>query len=288
MDRGQTMTTLFTNRSSFKTWRESLSEHLIVGFVPTMGALHAGHISLIDQAKASCDIVVVSIYVNVLQFNSETDFTRYPRTEETDFQLCAHANVDAVFAPVKSDLFPEEVVELLTPSSNALGYEGADRPGHFAGVATVVDRLFSVVKPRVAYFGLKDYQQVAVINDMASQLHPNIVITPCETMREDDGLAMSSRNRFLTPSGRESAVSLNVALKNAVSLWNVGKSQSQELIETVFNDVSRDSAIEVQYISIVRNSTMEQVQTVSENDVIVAAIIVDGVRLIDNMSFTNA
>jgi pantoate--beta-alanine ligase len=282
------MTTLFTSRSSFKTWRDSLSEQLTVGFVPTMGALHAGHISLIDQAKASCDIVVVSIYVNVLQFNSESDFTRYPRTEETDFQLCAHANVNVVFAPVKSDLFPEEVVELLTPSSNALGYEGADRPGHFAGVATVVDRLFSVVKPRVAYFGLKDYQQVAVINDMASQLHPNIVITPCETMRDADGLAMSSRNRFLTPSGRESAASLNIALKKAVSLWNDGKSQSQELIETVSNDVSQDSSIEVQYISVVRNGTMEQVQTVSENDVIVAAIIVDGVRLIDNMSFTNA
>jgi pantoate--beta-alanine ligase len=288
MDRGQTMTTLFTSRSSFKTWRNSLSEQLTVGFVPTMGALHAGHISLIEKAKASCDVVVVSIYVNVLQFNSETDFTRYPRTEETDFQLCAHANVDAVFAPMKSDLFPEEVVELLTPSSNALGYEGADRPGHFAGVATVVDRLFSVVKPTVAYFGLKDYQQVAVINDMASQLHPNIVITPCKTMRDADGLAMSSRNRFLTPSGRESAASLNIALKKAVSLWNDGKSQSQELIETVSNDVSRDSAIEVQYISVVRNGTMEQVQTVSENDVIVAAIIVDGVRLIDNMSFANA
>jgi pantoate--beta-alanine ligase len=193
-----------------------------------------------------------------------------------------------VFAPVKSDLFPEEVVELLTPSSNALGYEGADRPGHFAGVATVVDRLFSVVMPMVAYFGLKDYQQVAVINDMASQLHPNIVITPCKTMRDADGLAMSSRNRFLTPSGRESAASLNIALKKAVSLWNDGKSQSQELIETVSNDVSQDSSIEVQYISVVRNGTMEQVQTVSENDVIVAAIIVDGVRLIDNMSFTNA
>jgi len=288
MDRGQTMTTLFTSRSSFQTWRDSLSEHLTVGFVPTMGALHAGHISIIEQAKASCDVVVVSIYVNVLQFNSETDFTRYPRTEETDFQLCAHANVDAVFTPVKSDLFPEEVVELLTPSSNALGYEGADRPGHFAGVATVVDRLFSVVKPKVAYFGLKDYQQVAVINDMASQLHPNIVITPCKTKRDNDGLAMSSRNRFLTPSGRESAALLNVALKKAVRLWNDGKSQSQDLIETVSNDVSRDSAIEVQYISIVRNGTMEEVQTVSENDVIVAAIIVDGVRLIDNMSFTNA
>ncbi|MEY4656930.1 MAG: hypothetical protein RL073_1157 [Actinomycetota bacterium] len=253
-----------------------------------MGALHAGHISLIEQAKSQCDIVVVSIYVNALQFNSESDFTRYPRTEETDFQLCAHANVDAVFAPVKGDLFPEEVVELLSPSSNALGFEGADRPGHFAGVVTVVDRLFSVVKPRVAYFGLKDYQQVAVINDMASQLHPNVVITPCETMRDDDGLAMSSRNRFLTPSGRESAVSLSVALKKAVSLWNDGKLQSHELIESVTEDISQDSAIEVQYVSIVRNGTVEQVQNVSKNDVIIAAIIVDGVRLIDNISITNA
>jgi pantothenate synthetase len=123
---------------------------------------------------------------------------------------------------------------------------------------------------------------------MSAQLHPVIAIRACDTVREADGLAMSSRNRFLSQSGRESAASLNVALKNAVSLWNDGKSQSQELIETVSNDVSRDSAIEVQYISILRNGTMEQVQTVSENDVIVAAIIVDGVRLIDNMSFTNA
>jgi pantoate--beta-alanine ligase len=253
-----------------------------------MGALHAGHISLIDQAKASCDIVVVSIYVNVLQFNSETDFTRYPRTEETDFQLCAHANVNVVFAPVKSDLFPEEVVELLTPSSNALGYEGADRPGHFAGVVTVVDRLFSVVKPRVAYFGLKDYQQVAVINDMSSQLHPDIVISPSETIRENDGLAMSSRNRFLTPSGRTSASVLPAALSNAVALWNNGTKQSELLIESVKQEIECDPAIDVQYISIVRSGTMEQVQAVSENDVIVAAIIVDGVRLIDNMSFTNA
>ena len=133
-----------------------------------MGALHAGHVSLIEQAKAECDVVVVSIYVNALQFNSETDFTRYPRTEATDFHICTLANVDAVFAPVKHELFPEDEVELLTPSRNALGYEGADRPGHFAGVVTVVDRLFNLVQPSVAYFGLKDYQQVAVINDMAS------------------------------------------------------------------------------------------------------------------------
>ena len=288
MDRGQTMTTLFTNRSSFQTWRKSIPEHRSVGFVPTMGALHAGHVSLIEQAKAECDVVVVSIYVNALQFNSETDFTRYPRTVETDFQLCANAFVDAVFAPLKSDVFPEVVVELLTPSKNALGYEGADRPGHFAGVATVVDRLFSLVQPSVAYFGLKDYQQVAVINDMASQLHPNIAMKPCVTMREEDGLAMSSRNRFLTPSGRKSASTLNAAPSKAVSLWNGGTYQSQELIESVTSELSQDSAIEVQYITVVRNGTMEQIQVVSENDVIIAAIVVDGVRLIDNMSFTNA
>ena len=288
MDRGQTMTTLFTDGSSFQTWRKSIPEHQSVGFVPTMGALHAGHVSLIEQAKAECDVVVVSIYVNALQFNSETDFTRYPRTEEADFQICTHANVDAVFAPAKSDVFPEDVVELLTPSKSALGYEGADRPGHFAGVATVVDRLFSLVQPSVAYFGLKDYQQVAVINDMASQLHPKIVISPCGTMREDDGLAMSSRNRFLTQSGRKSAALLNAALKNAVTLWNDGTYQSQELIESVTSEISKNSAISVQYISVVRNGTMEQVQTVSENDVMIAAIVVDGVRLIDNMSFTNA
>lgn len=288
MDRGQTMTTLFTNLLSFLTWRGSIPKHQTVGFVPTMGALHAGHVSLIEQAKAECDVVVVSIYVNALQFNSDADFARYPRTAEHDLKVCAEAYADAVFAPIKSELFPEDVVELLTPSRNALGYEGADRPGHFDGVATVVDRLFKLVQPSVAYFGLKDYQQVAVIKDMASQLHPDIVISPCQTMREDDGLAMSSRNRFLTPSGRKSAALLHAALKNAVTLWNGGNCQSQELVQSVTDYISQDSAIEVQYISVVRDGTMDQIQIVSENDVIVAAIVVDGVRLIDNMSFTNA
>jgi pantoate--beta-alanine ligase len=253
-----------------------------------MGALHTGHLSLIEQAKAECDVVVVSIYVNALQFNSDDDYTRYPRTVETDFQLCVGAFVDAVFAPLKDDVFPESNVEIRTPSSDALGFEGADRPGHFAGVATVVDRLFTLVTPSVAYFGLKDYQQVAVIKNMSAQLHPVIAIRACDTVREADGLAMSSRNRFLSQSGRKSAASLNVALKKAVSLWNDGKSQAQELIESVTHDISTDSAIDVQYISIVRNGTMDQVQAVSEKDVIIAAIIVDGVRLIDNMSFANA
>ena len=288
MDRGQTMTTLFTSFSDFHLWRTSIPENQTVGFVPTMGALHAGHISLIERAKAECDVVVVSVYVNALQFNSTDDYARYPRTEQLDFRLCADVLVDTVFAPQQKDVFPEEVVELLTPSQSSLGYEGADRPGHFAGVATVVDRLFRMVQPSIAYFGLKDYQQVAVINDMTSLLHPNIVITPCETVRADDGLALSSRNRFLTPSGRKSASILSATLKKAVSLWRDGDARSIQLIESVTADLSQDSSIDVQYVSIVRNGTVEPVQTVSENDVILAAIVVDGVRLIDNMSFTNA
>lgn len=288
MDRGQTMTTLFTSFSDFHLWRTSIPENQTVGFVPTMGALHAGHISLFERAKAECDVVVVSIYVNALQFNSTDDYARYPRTEDSDFRLCADVLVDTVFAPQQKDVFPEEVVELLTPSQSSLGYEGADRPGHFAGVATVVDRLFRMVQPSIAYFGLKDYQQVAVINDMTSLLHPNIVITPCETVRADDGLALSSRNRFLTPSGRKSASLLSATLKKAVSLWRDGDARSIQLIESVTADLSQDSSIDVQYVSIVRNGTVEPVQTVSENDVILAAIVVDGVRLIDNMTFTNA
>ena len=288
MDRGQTMTTLFTNRSSFHTWRKSIPEHRTVGFVPTMGALHAGHVSLIEQAKAECDVVVVSIYVNALQFNSETDFTRYPRTEETDFHICTLANVDAVFAPVKSDVFPEDVVELLTPSKNAQGYEGADRPGHFAGVVTIVDCLFSVVRPTHAYFGIKDYQQVVVINHMSSQVHPDISIEICATEREPDGLALSSRNRFLSQRARTSATLLPKALKTAITNWKSGVMQSSALIDAVHSVLAQDPTIKVQYISIVQAGTMDQVQTVGSTDVVIAAVVIDGVRLIDNMSFANA
>ncbi|MFM8814908.1 MAG: pantoate--beta-alanine ligase, partial [Actinomycetes bacterium] len=220
------MTTLFTNRSDFQSWRDLIPKDRTIGFVPTMGALHAGHVSLIEHAKSECDVVVVSIYVNDLQFSAESDFTRYPRTEESDFHLCANEQVHAVFAPARSEVFPEEVINVLTPSNNALGFEGTDRQGHFAGVVTVVDRLFSIVRPSVAYFGLKDYQQVAVIRDMALQLHPDIVIESCETVRDADGLALSSRNRFLSVSGRNTATLMNTAFDKAIAIWKSGTTRS--------------------------------------------------------------
>ena len=282
------MTTLFTDLHSYSEWRNGIPTDKTVGFVPTMGALHTGHLSLIRAASAQCDVVVVSIYVNELQFNSAGDYQRYPRTQTEDLDLCANANVNVVIAPLKTDLFSDEKVHLVQPSSAADNFEGSDRPGHFAGVVTVVDRLFSAVRPTHAYFGIKDYQQVAVISDMSSQLHPNITIAVCETEREHDGLAMSSRNRFLSEAARASAALLPTALTAAITHWKKGTSQTSSLIEAAQAIITQDPTIDIQYISIVRSGSMDQVQTVGSTDVIIAAVVIDGVRLIDNMSFTNA
>ena len=287
-DRGQTMTTLFTDLNSYAEWRNGIPATKTVGFVPTMGALHEGHLSLIHTASAQCDFVVVSIYVNELQFNTEDDYQRYPRTQIDDVNLCSDANVSVVFAPLKSEMFPDETVKLLQPSRAAENFEGSDRPGHFAGVVTVVDRLFSVVRPTHAYFGIKDYQQVAVIDHMSSQLHPEIAIQICETEREYDGLAMSSRNRFLSRAARTSAVLLPTALTAAITNWKNGATQTSALIEAAQAILAQDPTITVQYISIVRAGSMDQVQTVGSTDVVIAAVVIDGVRLIDNMSFANA
>jgi pantoate--beta-alanine ligase len=155
-------------------------------------------------------------------------------------------------------------------------------------VVTVVDRLFSAVRPTHAYFGIKDYQQVAVISDMSSQLHPDIAIAVCETEREHDGLAMSSRNRFLSEAARASAALLPTALTAAITHWKNGTTQAGALIDVAKATIAQDPTIDIQYISIVRSGSMDQVQTVGSTDVIIAAVVIDGVRLIDNMSFTNA
>ena len=282
------MTTLFTDLDSYSEWRNSIPFGKTIGFVPTMGALHEGHLSLIRAASAQCDFVVVSIYVNDLQFGSANDFQHYPRTQTDDVNLCSTANVSVVFAPLKSQLFPNGIMTLLQPSNAADHFEGSDRPGHFAGVVTIVDRLFSVVKPTHAYFGIKDYQQVAVINHMSNQLHPEVQITVCETERELDGLALSSRNRFLSQRARSSASLLPKALTTAIKNWEKGTTQANVLIDEAHSVLAQDPMINVQYVSIVRAGSMDQVQTVGSSDVIIAAVVIDGVRLIDNMSFASA
>jgi pantoate--beta-alanine ligase len=188
--------------------------------------------------------------------------------------------------PQQEDVFPNDLVEMVSPSQEAEGFEGADRPGHFAGVVTVVDRLFSIVQPSRAYFGIKDYQQVAVISQMSSHLHPNVEISTCETKREDDDVALSSRNRLLTQTARQSAACFPKALRAAITLWQNGTTESRALIDSAFAVLTLDPTIEVQYISIVRSGTMDQVNIVHEHDVIIAAVVIDGIRLIDNMRFS--
>ena len=282
------MTTLFTDLDSYSEWRDGIPAGKTIGFVPTMGALHEGHLSLIRVASAACDYVVVSIYVNDLQFGSANDYQHYPRTQTADIKLCSDVQVSVVFAPLKSQIFPDADMKLLQPSIAADNFEGADRPGHFAGVVTVVDRLFSVVRPTHAFFGIKDYQQVAVISHMSNQLHPEVQITVCETEREIDGLALSSRNRFLSQRARSSATLLPKALTTAIADWEKGTTQANVLIDEAHSVLAQDPMINVQYISIVRAGSMDQVQTVGSSDVIIAAVVIDGVRLIDNMSFASA
>ena len=287
MDRGQTMTTLFTDLQQFSNWRRGILEGETIGFVPTMGALHQGHASLMQRARRECDRVVVSIYVNSLQFNSANDFSNYPRTAEADFELCKSAEVDVVLFPLKSEMFPRNVVGLIAPSKDAQDFEGADRPGHFSGVVTVVDRLFSIVQPSVAYFGLKDYQQVAVISKMSEHLHPHIDIQPCETIREADGLAMSSRNRLMSSSARASATLIPLALRTAITYWQNGSTDSTEVANAAREVLHSDQNIDIQYVAIVADGTMNEVHTIKDQDVIIVAVVIDGIRLIDNMQFSN-
>ena len=287
MDRGQTMTTLFTDLQQFSNWRRGILEGETIGFVPTMGALHQGHANLMQRARRECDRVVVSIYVNSLQFNSANDFSNYPRTAEADFELCKSAEVDVVLSPLKSEMFPRDVVGLIAPSKDAQDFEGADRPGHFSGVVTVVDRLFSIVQPSVAYFGLKDYQQVAVISKMSEHLHPHIDIQPCETIREADGLAMSSRNRLMSSTARASATLIPLALRTAITYWQNGSTDSTEVANAAREVLHSDQNIDIQYVAIVAAGTMNEVHTIKNQDVIIVAVVIDGIRLIDNMQFSN-
>ena len=277
------MTTLFTELHQYQLWRDSLDGSSIVGFVPTMGALHEGHINLMHRAKRECDAVVVSIYVNDLQFNSHQDFDRYPRTLSLDTNICKEAEVDVVLAPNKTDLFPHNVETLIEPSASAMGYEGRDRPGHFAGVTTIVDALFSSVRPTKVFLGLKDYQQVCVIRDMAAIKHPEVSIVPCSTIRDHDGLALSSRNRFLTEIGREKALCIPRTLNHVQRLWNEGVHDVTELelyAKQMFHTVDD---VELQYVSIVEQGSMTHATVAREHDTVLIAAIVEGIRLIDNV-----
>lgn len=257
-----------------------------VGLVPTMGALHAGHVSLIDRARKENDIVVVSVFVNPTQFNNLEDLRSYPRTEDADCEKMTNAGVDIAFIPSVEEVYPEPDTRIFDLGPVAEVMEGPMRPGHFNGVAQIVSKLFDMVQPHRAYFGEKDFQQIAVIRRMVELEGFNIDIINCPIMREIDGLAMSSRNVRLTPSQRQIAPAIYKAL---VASIDYAKSHNvKETKQHVIDEINAQPEMEVEYYEIVDSLTMQPINNWDDSNCPVGCITVycGEVRLIDNIKYT--
>ena len=260
-----------------------------LAFVPTMGALHEGHISLVKQARQTADAVIVSIFVNPTQFGPGEDFNRYPRTLTEDAKKLAEAGCDAVFLPNIATIYPEGFQTWVRnePLENQLC--GASRPGHFRGVLTVVLKLFNLVRPELALFGKKDYQQWRLIEKMAADLNVPLKVIGSETVREPDGLAMSSRNRYLNPEERAMAVAISRGLKAAVEKYKAGETNAATLTGIVAKEMASQPAIKVEYLTICDQMSLAPVgESVKGPAVILLAAQLGTLRLIDNMELNPA
>lgn len=251
-----------------------------IGLVPTMGALHSGHISLIETARKENDIIVCSVFVNPIQFNNKEDLEKYPRDIERDRKLLEENGCDVLFCPLAEEVYPEEAKESFSFGKLEEVMEGAQRPGHFNGVAIIVSRLFDWVRPHKAYFGEKDYQQLAIIKDMVSQLNSPVEIVACPIVREEDGLAISSRNVRLSEKAREIAPRIHQILKKSSSMKNdVSISQIKSFVVNEFKLVKD---FELEYFEIVDDKTLQPIIKKGDNGVVgCIAVWLDGVRLID-------
>jgi pantoate--beta-alanine ligase len=266
-------TTLNTARSAGKR----------VGFVPTMGALHAGHRSLVERARSECDIVVVSIFVNPLQFAVGEDLSRYPRPFQADVDLLRQLDVDVVFHPSVDEMYPGGPVLTSVHVANfADDFEGASRPGHFDGMATVVAKLFAIVGECRAYFGEKDWQQLAIVRRMVADLSLPIDVVGCVTVRDADGLALSSRNIYLDATHRQAATSLSKALNAAVDLFAQGETNAEALSDTMNAVLDTDVLVNRIYATVVNADFVVPVDAAADDRLIVAAQV-GPARLIDNM-----
>lgn len=268
----------------FSISRKLRREEKTVGFVPTMGALHEGHLILVKEARQRCDIVIVSIFVNPAQFNERSDLEKYPRDLTGDTALLAEYDVDYVFAPDTNEIYPEGFSTYVNVENLTDGLEGAARPGHFRGVATVVTILFNTVRPDLAFFGQKDAQQVAVIKRLTADLgfETEIVVVP--TIREGSGLAMSSRNARLSAEEREKAVVVIEALREAKLAFKKGERNASDLAEIVKKRVSAESLARLDYVAVVDRDSLQPIEKIGDNEalILVAAYFGD-VRLIDNV-----
>ncbi|HVG54759.1 MAG TPA: pantoate--beta-alanine ligase [Vicinamibacterales bacterium] len=255
-----------------------------VGFVPTMGALHEGHARLIEVARQNGDRIIVSIFVNPLQFDRKDDLERYPRTLDADLQICNRLGVEFVFAPPVEEMYPAEPVCTVTVKRITDRLCGQFRPGHFDGVATVVTKLFEIVQPDVAYFGEKDAQQLAVIRRMVSDLNMPIQIAGVATVREADGLALSSRNARLSPEERSKATTLYRALREAERAIAAGERDARAVERRAAAVIPPDASLRLEYLEVVDPIELQRVVTIAGDVLVAGALWVGSTRLIDNIT----
>lgn len=272
-------------RKNIKEWKRN---GLTIGLVPTMGALHRGHASLIKKAKETCDKVVVSVFVNPIQFGPNEDYDKYPRTIEHDMELCEQEGVDIVFAPTPTEMYGENIrlsnteLTFVCPPYNLVDCLcGKSRVGHFDGVATVVLKLFNIVTPDYAFFGQKDAQQLFILKKMVKDLNLDLTIIPCPIVREDDGLALSSRNTYLSSEERTRALSLSKALKQIEKTYSQGITDTNILFDTAISIL--DKGIEMEYLEFRSFDTFDKVDKVQNNTLVAIAAKVGKTRLIDNI-----
>lgn len=251
--------------------------------MPTMGALHEGHLSLVRAAKAQCDAVIVSIFVNPTQFGPSEDFSKYPRTFQRDCELLQKEGVDLIFAPSVEEMYPPEAVTYVTVEGLSEKLCGKSRPGHFRGVATVVCKLFHVVEPNLAFFGQKDAAQVAIVRRMVRDLNLPVEIVVCPIVREPDGLAMSSRNAYLNPQQRQSALLLSRSLRNVRRLFDEGERTASRLTEAGKHAFAEHRSVRLDYFEIVDPDTLAAMQLIERPALIAVAAWVGTTRLIDNL-----
>jgi pantoate--beta-alanine ligase len=266
--------------------REFLAAHRAagkrIGLVPTMGYLHAGHMSLVQAARRECEVVVMSIFVNPKQFGPQEDFATYPRDMEGDLRQAREAGVDAVFTPAVEEMYPSGFLTEVIVHELTAPLCGASRPSHFNGVTTVVAKLFNIVGPDRAYFGQKDYQQVTILRQMATDLCMPLEVITCPTVREPDGLAMSSRNAYLNPAERQAALVLSRALLLAEDHLAQGERQGARLTTTLRDCIAKQPLARIDYVTVCDPQTLREVDQLSGTVLVALAIYIGQTRLIDN------
>lgn len=268
--------------------RQQRCQNRSVAVVPTMGALHDGHLSLMEAARRDCDFVIATIFVNPTQFGPGEDYTRYPRDLDTDLELCRSADADLVFAPEVEEMYSANSDTVVRVSGISEVFEGASRPTHFDGVTTVVAKLLNITQPDRAYFGQKDYQQQLIIRRMVENLNWPTEIVTCPIVREPDGLALSSRNRYLAPAERESALALNRTLRHAADLAKGGRCTPMEIEQEMQRELEDASGVDPDYVAIVNPETLQPAEESAGKAVALLAARVGATRLIDNWMLTFA